>query len=91
MLNKNILANQWAESVPLWFATRVDMVSIFTMALVSSFCIVYRKANDPVMLSLLLSYILTLQGITIGFVRMLIDIEMKMVNVKRCLSLLEIP
>jgi len=77
--------------VPLWFATRVDMVSIATMGIVSIFCILERNNTDPVLLALLLSYILTLQGITIGFIRMLMDIEAKMVNVNRCLSLLDIP
>lgn len=59
-LNLNIIANQWVESIPLWFAIRVDCVSLLTMLMVGYFCIYARFTHDPVMLSMLLSYVITL-------------------------------
>lgn len=60
ILNRNILACQWSEAVPLWFMVRVDLVALFTMAAISIFCITARFQGDSIMLSLLLTYILNL-------------------------------
>jgi ATP-binding cassette subfamily C (CFTR/MRP) protein 1 len=60
ILNRNILACQWSEAVPLWFMVRVDLVALFTMAAISIFCITARFKGDSIMLSLLLTYILNL-------------------------------
>jgi hypothetical protein len=43
------------------------------------------------MLSLLLSYTLTLQAVLSSLVRMIMDTQARMVNVQRLLSLLKIP
>jgi ATP-binding cassette, subfamily C (CFTR/MRP), member 1 len=69
ILNRNILACQWSEAVPLWFMIRVDLLSIVTMAAISIFCITARFKGDSIMLSLLLTYILNLQIIVISVVR----------------------
>ena len=60
-LNNNINANMWAEAVPLWFAIRVDILSILTMTVISVICVTARYRVDPIMLSLLLTYTLSLQ------------------------------
>ena len=57
-LNDNIIVNQWQEALPLWFAIRVDAVSLLTMLLIGNFCIASRFKHEPVMLSMLLSYVL---------------------------------
>jgi len=50
----------WSEAVPLWFAIRVDILSIITMTIISVICVLARFRVDPIMLSLLLTYTLTL-------------------------------
>lgn len=90
-LNDNILANQWTEAIPLWFAIRVDTVSLLTMLLVGNFCIFARYSHDPVMLSMLLSYVLSLQTMLIGTINAYIAIEKNMVSVERCLQMLTVP
>lgn len=90
-MNDNILANQWEEAIPLWFSIRVDVVSLLTMLLVGNFCILSRFHHNPVMLSMLLSYILSLQGQVIGTIQAYIAIEKNMVSVERCLQMLTIP
>jgi len=42
--------------VPLWFAVRIDLVSIATMMSIGSFCVFFRDNGNPVMLAMLLSY-----------------------------------
>lgn len=70
---------------------RVDLLSIVTMAAISIFCITARFKGDSIMLSLLLTYILNLQIIVISVVRQMMEIEARMVNVERLLSLLKVP
>ena len=60
LLNRNILATQWQNAIPLWFAIRIDLISIFTMMAIASFCVLYRNDANAVMLALLLSYSVTL-------------------------------
>lgn len=81
----------WSEAVPLWFAIRVDILCLITMATISVICVTARFRVDPIMLSLLLSYTLTLQQVLSSMVRQMMDIQARMVNVQRLLSLLEIP
>ena len=61
LLNKNILAVMWTESLSLWFAIRIDFISIAMMLIVSLICVFYREKGDAIMLSLLLTYVMTLQ------------------------------
>lgn len=91
LLNKNMVANQWLNAVPLWFAIRIDLVSIGTMMAISTFCVLFRNSASPVMLALLLSYSVALQAYVISTIRMMMQVESRMVNVERCLSLLRIP
>ena len=90
-LNDNILANQWEEAIPLWFSIRVDTVSLITMLLVGNFCIFTRHSHDPVMLSMLLSYVLSLQSMLIGTINAYIAVEKNMVSIERCLQMLTVP
>ena len=90
-LNDNINANMWAEAVPLWFAIRVDVLSLITMTVISVICVTSRYRVDPIMLSLLLTYTLSLQQVLSSTLRMLMDVQARMVNVQRLLSLLKVP
>lgn len=60
LLNNNILAAMWCESVPLWFAIRIDIISVFMMLIVSLICVIYRNSGHAIVLSLLLTYVMTL-------------------------------
>lgn len=91
LLNKNILAAMWCESVPLWFAIRVDLISVFMMLVVSIICVMYRTEGNAILLSLLLTYVMTLQQNVISIIRNLMGVEARMVNVDRCLKLMDIP
>ena len=61
------------------------------MITISTFCVLYRNEADHVMLSVLMTYSLTVQSDTISSVRCLMQIEARMVNAERCLSLLKVP
>ena len=91
LLNKNIVATQWQNAVPLWFAIRVDILSICTMVAIASFCVLFRHTASPIMLALLLSYSIVLQQFVISSIRMMMQIESRMVNADRCMGLLRIP
>lgn len=91
LLNRNILATQWQNAVPLWFAIRIDLVSIATMCAIGSFCVLFREKGNPVMLAMLLSYSVVLQQYVISTIRMMMQVEARMVNADRCLNLLTIP
>ena len=63
-MNENIIANQWSEGVPFWFAIRIDIVAIIMMTLISVLCVLSRNSTDPVMLAMTLTYALTIQANT---------------------------
>ena len=58
-MNDNIIATQWKEGVPFWFAIRTDAVALVTMTLIALFCVLARNDKDPVVLAILLTYSLT--------------------------------
>ena len=61
------------------------------MMAIASFCVLYRNDANAVMLALLLSYSVTLQQFVISTIRMMMQIESRMVNADRCIGLLKIP
>ena len=70
---------------------RIDGLAIITMMTISTFCVLYRNESNPVMLSMLLTYSLTVQAATISSIRCLMTIEARMVNAERCFSVLKVP
>mmetsp|Transcript_31687 Transcript_31687/g.48507 ORF Transcript_31687/g.48507 Transcript_31687/m.48507 type:complete len:225 (-) Transcript_31687:919-1593(-) len=58
-LNKNILAAQMRSGVAGWFAVRVDCFALLLIALMSTICVLMRDF-DHVIMSMLLSYLLTI-------------------------------
>lgn len=91
LLNKNILANQYVNGVPNWFAIRIDVVSVIAMLFICVLCVAARFSTDPILLAMLLTYSLTLQTCVVSSIRLLMDIESRMVNTERCFSVLKIP
>lgn len=60
LLNDNILANQMMAGVAGWFAIKVDLIALLIMSVVSFVCVLCRGFTDPIVLSMLLSYVLTI-------------------------------
>ena len=58
---------------------------------IAYFCVLSRNNNNPVMLALLLSYSVVLQTYVISTIRMMMQVEVRMVSADRCLNLLRIP
>jgi hypothetical protein len=74
-----------------WYAVRMDLVSITLMASATVLCVYYREKENPVLLAMVFSYILQLQGYLILLLFSLGDLEKKMVSIVRCFKILEIP
>ena len=94
-LNKNILASQWSYGINTWFSLRIDLISLTIMSFSSVFCLFYGEDDSstsgrvyPVML---LTYVLLLQEYVLWTIKCYAEIEQRMVNVDRCLKILDIP
>lgn len=60
LLNDVFLVSQWSEGIPLWFALRVDFVSISIFGAISILAVLQRNQIYHVPIALLLSYSLTI-------------------------------
>jgi len=82
-------------AVEAWFALRIDIISLCVNAIASIFCIFYSASaeteEDKVFPVMLLTYMLLLQEFVLWSVRCFTWIEKRMVNVDRCLKILDIP
>lgn len=74
-LNNNIIANMLNQGVSNWFSLRLSFLTICIFAFSASFCIVYRSSGNEVMLSMMLSYILSLQYMSIATVKLIAMLE----------------
>lgn len=90
-LNKNILAKQILMGCWCWYGIRMDIVSIILMASATVICVEFREKENQVLLAMVFSYILQLQGYLINMLYYLGDLEKNMVSVVRCFKILEIP
>ena len=90
-MNDNIIATQYAEGVPLWFAIRLDIVALLTMGIIALFCVLTRNEQNTVVLAILLTYALTVQSSTNMSIKTIMSLEARFVNVQRCLNMLEVP
>ena len=67
------------------------MVSFAIMIFSCVFCIVNKDKTDKVFLAMLLSNILMLSDYILYTVKLYSYVDAKMINVDRCMKLLEIP
>tara|TARA_B110000285_G_C14780591_1_gene448295 strand:- start:125 stop:427 length:303 start_codon:yes stop_codon:yes gene_type:complete len=75
-----------------WFSIRIDLVAITLMFIISMICVLCRgEQADPVILSMLLSYVMTIQFSLGWFLKCFINYQANMVNVNRCLTILNVP
>mmetsp|Transcript_17853 Transcript_17853/g.30299 ORF Transcript_17853/g.30299 Transcript_17853/m.30299 type:complete len:632 (+) Transcript_17853:2840-4735(+) len=90
LLNNNILAMQMQSGVSGWFSIRVDLLAIFLMLSISFICVMLRDF-DPVIMSMLISYLISIQMQLIWGLKCFMYIQSTMVNADRCLKMVEIP
>ena len=91
LLNRNILATQWQNALPMWFAIRVDLLAVATMMLIAVFCVLFRYRADSVLLTILLVYAVAMQAFLISTILMAMRIETRMGSVDRCMNQLRVP
>lgn len=70
----------------MWFAIRVDLLSIFTMMLIASFCVLFRSQANPVLLTILLVYSVAMQAYIISTIMVMMRVETRMVSADRCIE-----
>jgi ABC-type multidrug transport system fused ATPase/permease subunit len=90
-LNYNIKANRWSNSVQAWFSLRIDLISITILSFSTIFCVLTKDAGNKVFFALLLTYILLLNDFILWTVKCFTAVEKMMVNVDRCLKILDVP
>lgn len=90
-LNDNIRAIQSVAGVNCWFSIRVDLLAITLMLIFAYACILSRDSTSPVILSMLLSYVLTIQMTLTSSLKTFMNLQSSMVNATRCVALLGIP
>jgi ABC-type multidrug transport system fused ATPase/permease subunit len=81
LVNKNTLANQMAMGVWNWYSMRMDLLSTVTLAVGASFCVYYRTRTNPILLSLMLQYMMTLQMYCMYTLYQFGEVEKQMVSV----------
>lgn len=70
-----------------YFSIRVDCSASAFVAIICAICIISRENTDPVMLSLLLTYAMSIQGTLTNLLMNQMGIETLMVNAERCMQM----
>ena len=91
LLNKNCLANQILMGTWCWFGIRMNILTVIIMIASTFVCILYRDAENKVLLAMVVQYILQLSSYVIELFYQLGELEQNMVSVQRCLQMLEVP
>ena len=81
MMNRDLLANNVIIGVFAWFNVRLLLLSSFVLMAGCASCIVLRTSIDPVLLSLMLQYLLTLQTYSMFAMFFVGEVERQMVSV----------
>ena len=97
LLNKNIKAVVIENAISAWFAIRIDFLSILLMAFISAMCILLRAEDqddsagfEPILLSILLSYVLNIQSTLVWVLKYFVQINSNMINAERCMAICDI-
>ena len=91
LLDNNILAVQMSSGVEAWFCIRIDLVAIGLMFAITLLCVFCHKFTDPILLSLLLSYTMTIQFSLTWMMKCFVYVQTNMVNAARCMTILDVP
>ena len=91
LINRATIANQITNGVFGWYSMRLDLLSSTILAAGCVASILLRDQVNPVLLSLMLQYLLTLQLYCQWCLHNFGEIERKMVSVQRLYQLEDIP
>jgi ATP-binding cassette, subfamily C (CFTR/MRP), member 1 len=69
----------------------MDLISITILSFSTFFCVLTKDSGNKVFFALLLTYILMLNDFILWTVKCFASVEQKMVNVDRCLKMLDVP
>lgn len=90
MINKQAVSQVVTMGVWGWYSMRLIFLSIILLVAGCVTCCLLRNQIDPVLLSMMLQYLLTLQGFCLYMLYFYGEIERKMVSVQRLLDLEDI-
>ena len=90
LLNKSMLATQMEIAVHQYFHVRVQLMTLTFMTVVTSMCIYLRDKKDPVILSMMMNYILHIQGAIAGLLYCYIGLERQMIDAEKCVVMTKI-
>ena len=91
LVNKTTQANQVTIGVFGWYSLRLDLLTSLILIAGCSACIVLRGTANPILLSMMLQYLLTLQSFLKYSMTNFGEIERKMVSTQRLYDLELIP
>lgn len=91
LLNNNIVASCMVNGAQAWFSMRIGWVSLVMLSFSTLFCVFYRSQDNQVFVALLFSYILLLNDFVLWTANCFGYVEQRMVNVDRCIKMLDIP
>jgi len=91
LVDDNLIAYFWLQSLNIWFSIRLQFISSFMMMVSLAFCILYKYSADVSTIGTLLIYLLTLQANILWFFRIASEVEGGMVSYDRCDQILHIP
>jgi ABC-type multidrug transport system fused ATPase/permease subunit len=91
LVNKTTCANQVTIGVFGWYSLRLDLITSIILIAGCTACILLRSTANPVFLSMMLQYLLTLQQYLKYSMSNFGEIERKMVSTQRLYDLELIP
>lgn len=91
LIDDNLNAFFWLQSLNIWFSLRLQYISSFMMIVSLAFCIIFKYSADVSTVGTLLIYLMVLQGNILWFFRTASAVEGGMVSYDRCNQILSIP
>lgn len=78
------------SAVSSWFAVRVDIITTVIILILTVGCVFIRDYNHPIIVSLMLYYLNSIQNAMIQLSKLYMQTEQQMVSAERCMKLTEI-
>lgn len=89
--NKDLLAQQVSFATWVWYSAQMKISSSVLMVIAAVLCVLNRNVSDTIVLAVAFQWVMSLGDLMTGFLHNMGNVESKMVSIKRCLKLLEIP
>lgn len=90
-INQTLLGNQVSFATWVWYSAQMKISSSIIMILTIIMMVYNRTETNAVALSVAFQWIMMLGDFMTGLIHNIGNLESKMVSIKRCLKLLEIP